>query len=112
MLALIGRQRQVGGVREPHDPHLNATNLVRGYYILLESNWVVELVWCHERSAGRRIGLARDHAGARFTGDALFAQVTRDHRLANKRHGFEQELDDVVLRPRPERLRPIESRAG
>src|SRR5215469_11626282 len=51
-----------------------------------KADLVAEFVRRHQRPACRRIGLARDHAGARAPGDAPFAHVARDHRLADQLH--------------------------
>src|SRR5215510_12963710 len=46
--------------------------------------------------------------GAGSLGHAPFAQVAGDHRLANERHGSEQEFDYGIARPISERLRQVD----
>src|SRR6516225_4014576 len=75
---------------------------------LSETDLVVEFVGCHQRAARGGIGLSRNHVGARFAGDAFVAQITRSHRLADQRHGLEQEFDDGIAWPLCERLRPVD----
>src|SRR6516225_9739661 len=55
-----------------------------------KTDLVVEFVWRHQRSAGRRVGLARDHLSTRLASDALVAEIARDHGLAGQPHGGEQ----------------------
>src|SRR5262249_61258660 len=63
-----------------------------------ELDLVVELVGGHQRAARCSIGLARNRARARLAGETLFAEVACDPRLADQRHGLEQELDEVRSR--------------
>src|SRR5262245_57401123 len=49
-----------------------------------KSNLVVEFVGGHQRSTGGSVGLARDHARAGFSGDALAAEIAGDHSLTNE----------------------------
>src|SRR5262249_32384046 len=93
---------------------LTGGGLRHGTYpsLALKSDLVVELVRSHQWPAGSRIGLARDRRGTRLASDSLVAQVARNHRLVNERHGLKQKLNDVVPRPRSERFRPVESGTG
>src|SRR5262249_41869444 len=77
-----------------------------------KSDLIVPFVSGHQRPTRRGIRLTRDRRGARFSGNTLVAEVTRDHRLANEAHSDEQKLNHGVARPCGKRLRPIRSGAG